>query len=115
MKMHELDLSEGKVYSTNYYYKLINWKVSYCGNLISQDELECCITNLFDLKELLKIEFTEVIEPVDFITAYNDCKENGQFYRDERKKLMYRNNGDVHIETNMGKDSMLSQKWYKFE
>jgi len=46
---------------------------------LTDDECTVLITNFVKFKE----EWFEVIEPVDFLTAYNDCLENGTEYKAE--------------------------------
>ena len=52
---------------------------------------------------LMSGEWQEAIEPVDFITAYEDCKENGTEYKVEYKsfedQFMRNKSGSVHIES----------------
>ena len=64
------------------------------------------------------MEWTEIIEPVSFITAYNDCLENGTQYINEKfKQRMYYNQNQVEIEEKMNDYEygvvVLSCEWIK--
>lgn len=64
-------------------------------------------------------DWTEIIEPVDFITAYNDCLENGTKYipdtvDDSRNQEMYKHESGVYLEDKYcGEMMWLSCKWIK--
>ena len=79
MKITEIDFSkDGKEYDVTFDGKSRRVTTRH-GDLIFVDG-KYDVTDDYRLCAVLNADYTEVIEPVDFMTAYMDCKENGQRY-----------------------------------
>jgi len=76
MKITEIDLTN---YNKGSKYKSQGrvWEVNE-GHLIDQDGKS--LTDAYHICGICAMNFEEVIEPVDYLTAYKDCLENGTEY-----------------------------------
>lgn len=110
MKITEIKWGEGKKYKHDN--KI--WTVEY-SNLINDDGED--LANISDLMLIINGDFEEVIEPVDFLTAYKDCEDNDATYIDQMnpKVKLYGYDGRVTIidDKKYGNTTALTVKWIK--
>ena len=81
MKITEIRWEDGKKYKVtneeNFVYEVSAYDLFRYNNSVKGVD----IVDDYELKLLLELEFEEVIETVDFKTAYDDCKANGTEYK----------------------------------
>ena len=97
MKLHEIDWTDGKEYlmsiSTNNDWELVVNK----GELFIIGTTRR-IENVLKLSALLKAEFTEMVEPVTFLEAYQGCLANGTTYADKHNICTVRRDSNGKVE-----------------
>jgi hypothetical protein len=78
MKITEIKWEQGKTYRAGVSQYYVDG-----GDLIRKLEgvFDEDITDILSMETILKLDFEEVIQPVDFVTAFKDCEETGQGYK----------------------------------
>jgi hypothetical protein len=117
MKLHELDWTDGKRYDV----VIDEWnkvEVVVRGyNLRVNDQNS--LTDMYNIGHIVTAEFTEIIEEVTFLEAYQDCLAHGYKYKTEAygiKANMHRNiDGNVQLMTYNTNMPLGAIKWTRIK